>query len=327
MTSRKRIFSGIQPTGRLHIGNYHGAIKNWVGLLDKYECIYSIVDYHAMTLPYEPGLMQEKIFKLTLELLACGVDPNRCKLFVQSYVPEHVELAWIFNTITPIGLLERMTQYKDKSARNERIGLGLLAYPVLQAADILIYQAQVVPVGEDQSQHLELTRDIARKFNQTFTELFPEPETLISHVPRVLGLDGQHKMSKSLGNEVAIADSPADIKQKILTRGVTDTRRVKKSDPGVPEDCNMYTWHTFFSTPEEQRKVAEGCRQASIGCFECKSILLKNVLAQLEPIQARLQELAAKPDYIRDVLDSGARWSRQAAQQVMEQVRQATGLR
>src|ERR1700674_2450160 len=240
-----RIFSGIQPSGSLHIGNYLGAVKNWVDLQHKYESFFCIVDYHAITQPYEPADLRARTLDMALSLLAAGLDPTKCTLFVQSMVPEHTELAWIFNTLTPLGELERQTQFKDKAQRQESVPAGLLNYPVLQAADILLYRATVVPVGEDQVQHLELSREIARRWNARFaggTPFFPEPKPLLTPTRRIMGLDGQSKMSKSMGNTIGLLEEPEEIWAK-LRPAVTDPKRVHRTDPGTPEVGTTYHRH------------------------------------------------------------------------------------
>src|SRR5687768_6735331 len=245
-----RIFSGIQPSGSLHIGNYLGAVKNWVELQHKYESFFCIVDYHAITVPYEPADLRARTADMALSLLAAGLDPAKCTIFVQSRVPEHTELAWIFNTITPLGELERQTQFKEKSQRQESVAAGLLNYPVLQAADILLYKADTVPVGEDQVQHLELSREVARRWNARFGEgFFPEPQARLTPTRRIMGLDGQAKMSKSLGNTVGLLEEPPSIWEK-LRPAVTDPARVRKTDPGTPEICNIFHLHKAFSPAE-----------------------------------------------------------------------------
>ena len=234
-----RIFSGIQPSGELHIGNYLGAIKNWVALQQTYECVFCVVDYHAITVAYEPDALRRRAREMVVSLLAAGLDPAACTLFVQSAVPEHTELQWIFNTITPLGELERQTQFKDKASRQESINAGLLNYPVLQAADILLYRADQVPVGEDQLQHLELSREIARRWNAKFgVDYFPEPQPLLTATRRIMGLDGRAKMSKSLGNTIGLLEEPDSIWEK-LRPAVTDPARVRRNDPGTPEVCNI----------------------------------------------------------------------------------------
>lgn len=322
----KRVFSGIQPTGEIHVGNYLGAIKNWVRLLDGYDCIYCIVDYHAMTIPYEPDLMPQQVFEAALVNIACGLDPNRCTLFIQSHVPEHTELTWIFNCLTPLGDLERMTQFKLKAQQHrEHTNAGLLDYPVLQAADILIYKAEYVPVGVDQVQHVELTREIARRFNQRFGEVFPEPQVLHSPTPKILGLDGQAKMSKSLNNYIGMLEPPDVVWEKLRT-AVTDVQRVRRSDPGQPERCNLFTLHNAFTPPQRVEAIREGCETAAIGCVDCKRELWEHMMAELKPIQERARALQEDTNRVREALIEGARRCQQVAKAVMEEVRSSAGL-
>ncbi|HEX9309556.1 MAG TPA: tryptophan--tRNA ligase [Gemmatimonadaceae bacterium] len=321
-----RIFSGIQPSGALHIGNYLGAVKNWVELQHKYESFFCIVDYHAITVPYEPADLRVRTADMALSLLAAGLDPSKCTVFVQSMVPEHTELAWIFNTLTPLGELERQTQFKEKASREESVPAGLLNYPVLQAADILLYRAELVPVGEDQLQHLELSRDIARKWNARFgAEFFPEPKALLTPTRRIMGLDGQAKMSKSLGNTVDLLEEPAAIWEK-LRPAVTDPKRVRRSDPGTPEVCNIYHLHKAFSPPETVEHVAVQCRSAGWGCIDCKKVLHQSMEKELAPIRARAKEIGAKPDTVRRHLAEGAEHARSVAAATMTEVKKKMGL-
>jgi tryptophanyl-tRNA synthetase len=321
------VFSGIQPSGAVHIGNYLGAIRNWARLLDEHECIFCIVDYHAVTIEYSPRDLPTMILDAAVDNIAAGLDPERCTLFVQSDVPEHTELAWVLSTVIPVVYLQRMTQYKEKAKQHAKnINMGLLDYPVLQAADILLYKAGLVPVGEDQLQHIELSREIARRFNNRFGDLFPEPRAELSPAPRILGLDGDAKMSKSLGNHIALRDEPEVIRGKLAT-AMTDPARKRRSDPGNPEICNIYTLHKFYSSAHEQGEVAQGCTTASIGCLDCKAILAGNLIRDLEPIQARIAELSASPDLVRDVLSQGADRCRRIARNTMEEVRAAMGIR
>lgn len=326
--SSQRLFSGIQPSGEIHIGNYCGAIRNWVRLLDRYECIFCIVDYHAMTVDYDVALLQERIHDAALANIAAGLDPSRCTLFVQSQVPEHTELTWVFNTLTPMGLLGRMTQFKEKSRRQEEnVNVGLFTYPILQAADILLYRAVAVPVGEDQIQHIEFARDVARKFNLRFGDYFPEPAALVPQAgARILGLDAQAKMSKSLNNYIGLLEEPEAIWEK-LRPAVTDPARVRRNDPGNPLICNIYTIHQCFSPPEVQEEVAQGCRTAGIGCIDCKKKLFEHMRNELDPIRARAAELRAKPGMVEAVLAEGAERCRRIAAETMASVRRATGLR
>jgi tryptophanyl-tRNA synthetase len=322
-----RIFSGIQPSGEIHIGNYVGAIRNWVKLTERYDCIYSVVDYHAITIDYEVELMQKRILETATILAACGLTPDKSIVFVQSHVPEHTELAWIFNCVTPIGELERMTQFKEKSKQHrQNINMGLLGYPVLQAADILIYKAGYVPVGEDQTQHVELSREIARKFNGRFGETFPEPKVLLSTAPRIAGTDGQAKMSKSMNNAIGLLDPPEVIWEKLRTAATCEHRQ-RRNDPGHPEHCNIFTMHTAFSREDQIAFVDHGCRTAGIGCIECKEILYKNMVEELGPIQARVQEINAKPGYIVETLRSGAARCKAIASEVMDEVRKKIGVK
>ncbi len=322
-----RIFSGIQPSGELHIGNWLGAVQNWVTLQQSYDCLFCIVDLHAITGKYERESLAQRTRDMALGLLACGIDPDRSILFVQSHVSEHSELQWLLNTVTPIGELERMTQFKDKAQRFESVPAGLLNYPVLMAADILLYRADLVPVGEDQIQHLELTREVARKWNAEFAggeEYFPEPQPILTQAKRIMGLDGQAKMSKSLGNTVGLLDSPEEIWQK-LRPAKTDPARVTRKDPGNPEICNIYHLHQHFSPLETVARVADLCRSAGWGCLDCKRELADNMVRVLAPIRERALELQAEPDRVDQILGDGAAAARRMASQTMREVRERMG--
>jgi tryptophanyl-tRNA synthetase len=322
-----RIFSGIQPSGEIHIGNYVGAIRNWVRLVDRYDCIYSVVDYHAITIEYETTSMQQRVLETATVLVACGLTPDRCKLFVQSHVREHTELTWIFNCITPIGELERMTQFKEKAKQHRlNINMGLMDYPVLQAADILIYKAGYVPVGEDQIQHVEFSREVARRFNSRFGETFPEPKVLLSDAPRILGMDGSAKMSKSLNNAIGLLEPPEAIWEKLRTAATCPHRQLR-SDPGHPEHCNIFTMHQAFSKPDQIAFVDHNCRTAGFGCIDCKGILFKNMMEEIGPIQNRVKEINETPQYMVDVLTSGASRCRAVAVEVMDEVRTKVGVK
>jgi tryptophanyl-tRNA synthetase len=321
-----RIFSGIQPSGELHIGNYLGAVKNWVTLQKEYESIFCVVDYHAITVPYRPDDLRKRTHDMAVSLLASGIDPSACALFVQSAVPEHTELAWIFNTITPLGELERQTQFMEKSARHESIPAGILNYPVLQAADILLYKADLVPVGEDQVQHLELSREVCRKWNALFKEdFFPEPKPLLTPTRRIMGLDGKAKMSKSLGNTIGLLEESKDIWEK-LRPAVTDPARVRRQDPGTPEVCNIYHLHKAFSPPETVEYVAQQCRTAGWGCIDCKKVLFQNMDAELVQIRTRAAEIRANPRIVGEALAAGAERARVIAQETMRETKQLMGL-
>jgi tryptophanyl-tRNA synthetase len=322
-----RIFSGIQPSGELHIGNWLGAVQNWVNLQRSYECIYCVVDLHAVTGKYEHESLAQRTREMAIGLLASGIDPARSTLFVQSHVPEHSELQWLLNTVTPLGELERMTQFKDKSQRFESVPVGLLNYPVLMAADILLYRADMVPVGEDQTQHLELTREIARKWNAEFgggRDYFPEPQPLLTEAKRIMGLDGQAKMSKSLGNTVGILDTPEEIWQK-LRPAMTDPARVTRKDPGNPEICNIYHLHRYFSPLDTVTKVADHCRGAKWGCLDCKRELADNMIRTLAPLRERALELKSRPAEVDEILADGAHAARRIARETMLEVRERMG--
>ncbi len=322
------LFSGIQPSGEIHVGNYCGAIRNWIRLLDSYQCIFCIVDYHAMTVEYDAACMQERIHGAAVVNMAAGLDPERCLLFVQSRVPEHTELTWVFNTLAPMGLLGRMTQFKEKSRRHEEnINVGLFSYPVLQAADILLYRAEAVPVGEDQVQHIEFTRDIARKYNLRYGDYFPEPKAIVPKSgARIMGLDGEAKMSKSLNNTIGLTE-PRDVIWEKLRPAFTDPARKRRSDPGDPLKCNIYTLHENFSPPEVQEEVAHGCRTAGIGCIDCKKQLFEHMMAVLDPIRERAQQLEAQPEKVQDVLASSAARAKALAETTMADVHKTVGLR
>jgi tryptophanyl-tRNA synthetase len=323
-----RIFSGIQPSGELHIGNWLGAVQNWVNLQRSYDCIFCVVDLHALTGKYDQASLASRTREMATGLLACGIDPTRSVLFVQSHVAENSELQWLLNTVAPIGELERMTQFKDKSQRFESVPAGLLNYPVLMAADILLYRADVVPVGEDQTQHLELTREIARRWNAEFgngTAYFPEPQPLLTEAKRIMGLDGQAKMSKSLGNTIGLIDSPEEIWQK-LRPAKTDPARVTRKDPGNPDVCNIYYLHKYFSPPAMIATVAENCRGAKWGCLDCKRELADNMIRALAPIRERVLSLQERPEVVDEILGDGAASARRIAVVTMREVRERMGL-
>ncbi len=324
-----RIFSGIQPSGELHIGNYLGAVKNWVALQNEFESLFCVVNYHAIIGSYSPEDLRRRTYEMTVGLMAAGVDPAHCTLFVQSQVPEHTELAWIFNTITPLGELERQTQYKDKAARQEQVMAGLLNYPVLQAADILLYRADLVPVGEDQIQHLELSRVVARNWNSRFSPevpYFPEPQPRLTPTRRIVGLDGKAKMSKSIGNTIGLLEEPTAIWDK-LRPAITDPARQRKSDAGNPDNCaTIFQLHKAFSPAETVAEVDENCRGAKWGCIDCKKVLHANMVAELTPIRERAATLNASPSMVADALDHGAAKARVIAQQTITETKEKMGL-
>jgi tryptophanyl-tRNA synthetase len=324
-----RIFSGIQPSGELHIGNYLGAVKNWVALQTQYESFICVVNYHAITLPYARADLVARTRDMAIGLLASGIDPDKATLFIQSQVPEHTELAWIFNTLTPLGELERQTQFKEKSARQEQVMAGILNYPVLQAADILLYLADLVPVGEDQIQHLELSRVIARNWNARFAPekpFFPEPQPKLTQTRRIVGLDGQAKMSKSIGNTIGILESPESIWEK-LRPAVTDPARQKKTDAGEPDKCpTIYPLHKAFSPAATVAEVEGNCRGAKWGCIDCKKSLHGHMVGEFAPIRARAQELATVPAKVAEIMDAGAERARVVARATIAEVKDRMGL-
>ena len=324
-TARRRVFSGIQPTGEVHLGNYLGALRQWVGMQDDFECFYSIVDQHAILGEGDPTDLPARTLRMAISLLAVGIDPERCTLFVQSDVPEHIELAWLFNTVAPVGDLERMTQYKEKSQRYQSIPVGLLNYPVLQAADILIYRADAVPVGEDQRQHLELTRDIARKWNARYGEYFPEPGAIIPEVGRIKGLDGEAKMSKSLGNTVSILADADEVWDRV--RGaVTDPQRVRRDDPGRPEVCNVFTLHKLVTESSLIPDIEQQCKGGTRGCVDCKRILSDSLTREFAPVRERAEYLGSHLDEVREVLEAGAKRARAIARETLDEARCRMGL-
>ncbi len=323
-----RIFSGIQPSGELHIGNYLGAVKNWVALQREHESLFCIVDLHAITVQYEPDELRRRRRELAVSLLAAGIDPARATLFVQSQVPQHTELAWYFNTVTPLGELERQTQFKDKAQRQESVSAGLLNYPILQAADILLYRADLVPVGEDQIQHLELSREIARRWNARFAadgDYFPEPRPLLTPTRRIMGLDGQAKMSKSMGNTIGLLEAPEAVWEK-LRPAVTDPARVRRTDPGTPEVCNIYHLHKAFSAPPVVEQVAVNCSTAAWGCIDCKKTLFGAMEVELAPIRDRAAGLRASPETVDEALASGSARANAVAEETIGEVRGRMGL-
>ena len=322
----KVLFSGIQPTGELHIGNYFGAIKNWVEIQGTYNTYISVVDLHSITVPYEPAELPARIKELIIMLYACGIDFDRTVLFVQSEVPGHADLAWLFNTITPLGELERMTQFKDKARQHRKnVNLGLLAYPVLQAADILLYKGEVVPVGEDQVQHIEFTREIARYFNSRYGSTFPECQALLTKTPRVMGLDGSGKMSKSMGNTIGLLENGDSVWQKLAV-AKTDPARQRRTDPGNPDICNVFSYHLLVTSAEEMEEIRTGCTSAGIGCLDCKKILFKNLMKVLDPIQQRYQSFSSDWKRIREKLEENTEHCRKVSRETIFEAKKNMGL-
>lgn len=321
-----RVLSGIQPTGPVHLGNYFGALVNWVRLQNEgHDCFFFLANLHTITLPQEPALLSQRILELAATLMAVGLDPQKSTIFVQSDVPEHAELAWILSCLAPLGEMERMIQFKEKSQSNpDSVNAGLFLYPVLQTADILLYKPDLVPVGVDQAQHLELTRDLARKFNRLYKELFKEPQTLHTKTAKVVGLDGGAKMSKSKENYIGLVEDPAIIRKK-LQGAATDPARVKRSDPGNPDVCNIFSLHELLSPQQDQEWSAQGCRTAAIGCLDCKGRLFENLMKLLDPIRERYQELMSRPDDLRQQLRAGAEKARKVARATLDEVYEAIG--
>ena len=322
-----RIFSGVQPTGDLHIGNWLGAVRNWVGLQDRFDCLYCVVDLHAVTIPYDVATLAERTRDVAIGLLAAGIDPDRSILFVQSAVPQHAELNWLLTTVAPLGELERMTQFKDKTERLESIPAGLLCYPVLQAADILLYHATTVPVGEDQVQHLELTREIARRWNAAYASdapWFPEPQALLTTAKRIMGLDGHTKMSKSLGNTIGMLDTPEEIWAK-LRPAPTDPARVTRKDPGTPALCNIFSYHKEFSSADTIAEVDLKCRTAGWGCLDCKRRLADAMVETLAPIRTRAEALKQDPAAVDALLARGADRARTIAAETLSETKRRMG--
>jgi tryptophanyl-tRNA synthetase len=400
-TSKERVFSGIQPSGEIHVGNYLGAIRNWVSLLDGMDCIFCVVDYHALTSPVVPAEMPQRVFEAVVAAMSCGLDPERCTIFVQSHVPEHTELCWLFNTVTPLGSMFRMTQFKDKSRSslrhrvetaqaspreitmvaqelkrltmavqdrlgpiietsqglkgkpktllepireaNDRLGelmqflqvklgiseagMGLLDYPILQAADILLYKATRVPVGEDQDQHIELCREIAERFNaKVGREIFPAAQVLRSPTPRIRGMNGSAKMSKSLDNHLGVLWEEGEIWER-LKGAYTDPEKLRRGDPGRPEICNIYTLHEGLTAADRVAEIKTECLSGSLGCVDCKEILLRSMVREFTPAREMANELRGHPERVREVLSQGAERCRGIARETLAEAREALGLR
>lgn len=324
-----RVFSGMRPTGRLHLGHMAGALSNWVMLQDEMECFYGIVDWHALMSDYaDPSRMRRNVREIFLDWLAVGVDPNKCAIFVQSHVHEHIELHMALSMITPLGWLERNPTYKEQilNLQNKDLSTyGFLGYPVLMASDILVYKATKVPVGEDQTAHLEITREIARRFNNFYGDVFPEPEMLLTRSPKIPGTDGR-KMSKSYGNTLEIADEMPSLEKKIRTM-MTDPARERRTDKGDPAKCPVWDLHSFFNPDDAQKsEIAEGCRSAGIGCVDCKKMLIAHVERHMAPIHERRKSWESRESDMMDILRDGAKRARACAAATMEDVRAAIGL-
>ena len=331
MQQQGRIFSGMRPTGRLHIGNYLGALKNWVELQDSYQCIYSAVDVHALTTINSPQDVQEiqpNIREMVLDWLAAGLDPERSIIFVQSHVPEVMTLNTLLGMVTPLGWLMRVPTFKEKvrqmSETEESVNYGLVGYPVLQTADIILYKADTVPVGEDQLPHLELAREIVRRFNNQFGDTFPEPQAKLTEAPLIRGLDGQQKMSKSLDNHIDLAATDEETRQRVGT-AFTDPERIRRNMPGRPSICNVYSLHETFN-PGDVDTVYEECTMAKRGCVDCKRHLADGINRYLGPMREKRREYEARPDYVTEVLDAGAKRAEVIARETIAEVTQKMGL-
>jgi tryptophanyl-tRNA synthetase len=326
--TRPRILSGMRPTGPLHIGHLTGALDNWVALMDTYDCYFTVVDWHALTTDYaDPKDVRENVLEVATDWLAAGLDPARCTMFVQSLVPEHAELHLLLSMIVPVPWLERVPSYKDQQtqlAEKDLSTYGFLGYPLLQSADILIYKASAVPVGEDQAPHVELTREVARRFNHLYGAVFPEPKTLLTEVPRVPGTDGR-KMSKSYGNTIMLTDPETVVRQKLKTM-VTDPARVRRTDPGNPDVCPVGDLHKLFSSKDTLAKVYEGCRSAGIGCIECKGWAADSLVQILAPMQERRKKYEDHPRLVWDILEAGAARAGKVASATMSEVRESMGM-
>jgi len=322
------ILSGMRPTGPLHIGHLVGALSNWASLQDSYRCFFMVADWHALMSEYEhPEIVRDSTLQVAIDFMACGLDPERSTIFVQSDVPEHLELYMAFSFVTPLGWLERCPTYKEQMRNitdRDISNYAFLGYPVLQAADILIYKADTVPVGEDQLPHVELTREIARRFNNFYGEIFPEPQAKLTRAPRFLGLDGR-KMSKSYGNYIALSDDAGEIRSKVMTM-FTDPQRKRKSDPGRPEMCNVHSYFEIFA-PEEAPDVAEKCRKAEWGCTDCKKRIAEILDRVIAPIREKQAALKADPAKVEEILAAGAAHAREVARETMALVRPAVGLK
>jgi tryptophanyl-tRNA synthetase len=326
--SQNVVLSGMRSTGKIHLGNYFGALKNWVDLQDRHRCFFFAADWHALTSDYaDPSQVAGNTVEMVIDWIAAGLDPEKSVIFVQSMVPDHAELHLLLSMLTPLGWLERVPTYKEQMQQLENKDLstyGFLGYPVLQTVDIIIYRAQYVPVGEDQASHLEISREIARRFNHFYGEVFPEPKALFTPTPKVPGIDGR-KMSKSYGNAINLSDSPDVIREK-CRQMFTDPQRLTRKDPGRPEVCNLYEFHKLISPPDIQERVYHQCRAAEIGCVDDKKLLAQILIDFLEPMRRRREELVRDRGLVLDILEEGSRKARERTAETMELVRGAMNL-
>jgi tryptophanyl-tRNA synthetase len=327
MAKKGRVFSGIRPTGRAHLGNYLGAFKNYVALQDDYECVYCIVDLHALTTVEDTLNLKQNTYDLALDLLAVGIRPAETILFVQSHVPQVTELHTILSMVTPLGKLTDLPTFKEKVRQNpNNVNYGLVGYPVLMSADILLYKTDLVPVGIDQAPHLEFAREVVRSFNYHFnTNVLIEPQMKAAEVQKVLGIDGKEKMGKSLNNQIELAATSEETHQRVMMM-VTDPHRIKRTDPGNPDICNVFTLHKVFTNTEDVEMINIECRRAGIGCVDCKKRLSVSLNGALEPFRAKRSEIAAQPDLVPSVLEDGAKRARAIAEKTMQEVRAAVKL-
>lgn len=325
---KKRILSGMRPTGPLHLGNLHGALANWKSMQDDYECFFFIADWHALTSDYDTTApIQGYVMDIFLDWLSVGLSPEKCTLFVQSHVKEHAELFLLLSMITPLPWLERNPTYKEQidQLKNKDLStFGFLGYPVLQAADIIMYKANGVPVGIDQAPHVELTREITRRFNYFYGDIFPIPETILTETPKILGLD-RRKMSKSYNNAIFLSDSPEQIRKRVGEM-ITDPQRARRTDPGNPDVCNVFSFHQLYSDQETVKRIDPECRQAKIGCVECKQEMAESLVQVLAPIREKREYYEAHPDIVMAIAEEGNRKAQETACQTMEEVRKAVGL-
>jgi tryptophanyl-tRNA synthetase len=325
---KKVVLSGMRPTGPLHLGHLAGALRNWIKFQEKYKCYYTIVTWHALSSEYQDSkLIKDYTFEVAADWLSTGLDPKKSVLFVQSDIKEHAELHLLLSMVVPLPWLQRVPTFKEMQRELPDKDLntyGFLGYPVLQAADILIYKADAVPVGEDQAFHLEFAREVTRRFNRLFGNIFPEPQTFLTEVPKLAGTDGR-KMSKSYGNAILLKDSPKVIRQKISTMK-TDVRRKRRTDPGVPEDCPVFTLHRAFVAKKKREELAHGCRTAGIGCLECKNVVIEKLLDLLTSYREKRDKFEKKPQLVWEILEEGNDRARRVAQKTMEEVRSAIGL-
>ena len=323
--AKKRILSGMRPTGPLHLGNLHGALANWKNMQDDYDCFFFIADWHALTSDYDmTAPIQGYAMEIFLDWLSVGLSPDKCTLFVQSHIKEHAELFLLLSMITPLPWLERNPTYKEQIAQLKNKDLstfGFLGYPVLQAADIIMYKANGVPVGIDQAPHVELTREIARRFNYFYGDIFPIPETILTETPKILGID-RRKMSKSYNNAIFLSDAPEEIRNKV-GRMITDPLRARRTDPGDPSVCNVFSFHRLYSDEQTVQRVGRECPKAQIGCVECKQIMAENLINALRPVHEKRAYYEAHPDTLRAIIEDGDQRARVVARQTMEQARRA----